>query len=336
MSDTIRVVTLTDEQILEIGYKHFKPGHNVKAESSFVAAVRDVLTASVAELALFVNDVAKQTPEKPDHWSACGQCERNIDRAQYLLEAGATYAGETAADGWVRVSDRLPPLGRDVLVAIEFFGPGDWRIKVGALNDRGQWCVFGGSWTPTHWMLVPPSPGVVTCRAPAAADAREGLTDEQIDMIANDGHRNAAGGIYATSIYDFARACVAATHPGQSKPLDMQLFCPKCGVQHIDHAEPAVEHEHGAVEFDAWDNPPHRSHLCHTCGTIWRPADVPTNGVAAIETRGKADTWNGQPEPRAEVTDADIVTACDAHGITLPVEALEAATALVNHFAARA
>ncbi|MGS1020305.1 hypothetical protein [Burkholderia glumae] len=31
------------------------------------------------------------------------------------------------------------------------------------------------------------------------------LTDEQIDAIANDGHRNAAGGIYATSVHAFAR-----------------------------------------------------------------------------------------------------------------------------------
>jgi hypothetical protein len=38
-----------------------------------------------------------------------------------------------------------------------------------------------------------------------------------------------------------------------------------------------------------WDNPPHRSHFCHGCGTIWRPADVSTVGVAAIQTRGKAD-----------------------------------------------
>ncbi|WP_238400610.1 hypothetical protein [Burkholderia thailandensis] len=166
------------------------------------------------------------------------------------------------------------------------------------------------SWADTDPVLFYDAPDTerrIVYRAPqpAQADAREGLTDEQIDMIANDGHRNAAGGIYATSIYDFARACVAATHPGQSKPLDMLLFCPKCGVQHIDHAEPAVEHEHGAVEFGAWDNPPHRSHLCHACGTIWRPADVPTNGVAAIATRGKADTWDGKPEPRAEVTHGD-------------------------------
>ncbi|MCA8427821.1 hypothetical protein LGN30_32045 [Burkholderia seminalis] len=36
------------------------------------------------------------------------------------------------------------------------------------------------------------------------------LTDDQIDAIANEGHRNAAGGIYATSVYEFARACIEA------------------------------------------------------------------------------------------------------------------------------
>ncbi|WP_176322498.1 hypothetical protein [Burkholderia vietnamiensis] len=35
----------TDEQILEIGYRHFKQGHNVKAEANFVAAVREILAA---------------------------------------------------------------------------------------------------------------------------------------------------------------------------------------------------------------------------------------------------------------------------------------------------
>lgn len=38
------------------------------------------------------------------------------------------------------------------------------------------------------------------------ASARIEITDEDIDLIANDGHRNAAGGIYATSVYKFARA----------------------------------------------------------------------------------------------------------------------------------
>lgn len=62
-------------------------------------------------------------------------------------------------------------------------------------------------------------------------------------------------------------------------PIDMVLFCPNCGTQHID--EPT----------QTWDNPPHRSHLCACCEIIWRPADVATNGVAAPQTQGKADTW---------------------------------------------
>ncbi|WP_343726649.1 helix-turn-helix transcriptional regulator [Burkholderia seminalis] len=123
------------------------------------------------------------------------------------------------------------------------------------------------------------------------------LTDAQLNVLFELAKKHVAVEVFRRN----ARALLAA-HPGQPEPIDMLLFCPMCGEQHIDHAEPAVEHEHGAVEFEAWDNPPHRSHLCHACGTIWRPADVATNGVASIETRGKADTWDGKPEPRAEVT----------------------------------
>ncbi len=65
-----------------------------------------------------------------------------------------------------------------------------------------------------------------------------------------------------------------------TEPIDMILYCPECHTQHIDAPEP----EKG------WDNPPHKSHLCHCCGRIWRPADVATNGVAKIKTRGEEDT----------------------------------------------
>lgn len=65
-------------------------------------------------------------------------------------------------------------------------------------------------------------------------------------------------------------------------PIDMVLHCPNCGTQHIDSEE--------LCEGTSWDNPPHRSHLCHACGHIWRPADVPTNGVKAVLTKGKADS----------------------------------------------
>lgn len=64
-------------------------------------------------------------------------------------------------------------------------------------------------------------------------------------------------------------------------PIPMVLYCPNCGLQHVDAPEP----ENG------WENPPHKSHLCHGCKAVWRPADVATVGVEAIETRGERDTW---------------------------------------------
>ena len=68
-------------------------------------------------------------------------------------------------------------------------------------------------------------------------------------------------------------------------PIDIVLFCPACGRQHIDAPEPAK----------GWANPPHKSHLCHDCGQVWRAADVPTNGVQAATTRGAKDTYPAAP-----------------------------------------
>lgn len=74
---------------------------------------------------------------------------------------------------------------------------------------------------------------------------------------------------------------------GGPTPIDMVLYCPACGLQHVDGVEtPNFDDD----ERQVWMNPPHRSHLCHGCGHVWRPADVPTNGVAAIKTRGANDS----------------------------------------------
>lgn len=87
--------------------------------------------------------------------------------------------------------------------------------------------------------------------------------------------------------------------PAAEKPIDMILLCPKCGTQHIDAPDDSrgpskcQRTPHCAEpcgEWCGWTNPPHRSHLCAGCGHIWRPADVPTNGVAAIKTKGKNDS----------------------------------------------
>ena len=90
--------------------------------------------------------------------------------------------------------------------------------------------------------------------------------------------------------------------PQSVEPIDMILHCPNCGKQHIDEAKPCtMGMECGSAgvcyaaamgepnRCDAWANEPHRSHLCHGCGYIWRPADVATNGVKAIKTRGMDD-----------------------------------------------
>jgi hypothetical protein len=103
----------------------------------------------------------------------------------------------------------------------------------------------------------------------------------------------------------------SALHGDAIIPLDMVLYCPRCGKQHIDKdnseelrieaAERGIDREGDReleqwLEEREWLNPPHRSHLCHFCKCIWRPADFPTNGVASISTKGSKDDWNVHPE----------------------------------------
>lgn len=66
-------------------------------------------------------------------------------------------------------------------------------------------------------------------------------------------------------------------------PVPVVLHCPKCYRQHVDEVDP--------VGNPGWENPPHTSHKCLYCSTVWRPADFPTEGVRSIETKGKSDTW---------------------------------------------
>jgi hypothetical protein len=131
-----------------------------------------------------------------------------------------------------------------------------------------------------------------------AAPAQLALTNERIVKLwgpRSDGPSNA-------EIISFGRAILAASQSpaepaAQVEPIDMVLHCPKCGKKHIDAPE---EHWNRAYLY-SWENPPHRSHLCYSCGHIWRPADVPTNGVYAVRTKGKADSPIATPQPAAQV-----------------------------------
>lgn len=83
-------------------------------------------------------------------------------------------------------------------------------------------------------------------------------------------------------VYGSARFGANAKAVASDAAVDMILFCPNCGFQHVDAPDPATH----------WTNPPHKSHLCHECAHVWRPADVTTNGVAEIHTNGSGDSPN--------------------------------------------
>jgi hypothetical protein len=88
------------------------------------------------------------------------------------------------------------------------------------------------------------------------------------------------------------------TNSDSAMPLDMILFCPNCFAQHVDEARPDVcescglsENKCDCVVFTEWLNPPHKSHRCQRCNHVWRPSDVPTNGVKEIKTAGRCDSF---------------------------------------------
>lgn len=51
------------------------------------------------------------------------------------------------------------------------------------------------------------------------------LSDAEIDLIANDGMRNAAGGIYATRVYEFARAIEAEVRAPLEAEVERLTAC---------------------------------------------------------------------------------------------------------------
>lgn len=122
-------------------------------------------------------------------------------------------------------------------------------------------------------------------------------------------------------------------------PIDILLFCPNCGEQHVDEAKPDVCEACGGVKddfpktegmliclcstFTAWLNPPHKSHCCVACNHVWRPADVPTNGALTLKTSGSRD---GNPRPRYFYTARDYedaVAAARAEAFTEAAQACE-------------
>ena len=145
-----------------------------------------------------------------------------------------------------------------------------------------------------------PTPGACSCSAIAEPTTQPPSVGgvERVKLALLSANVNAPG------LHDpeaLARAALAAVQPRE--PIPMVLHCPRCHEQHVDTATAD------------WSNPPHRSHLCHACACIWRPADVATCGVAAVETNGSADNWDAAVQPRE--ADGWRVTAEDVQAADL-------------------
>ncbi|EHN5860053.1 DUF551 domain-containing protein [Escherichia coli] len=66
-------------------------------------------------------------------------------------------------DGWISCSEQMPDSKKGVLVAREFAGKGDWRMKwatciPGHPDANDGWIIPGASWKPSHWMPLPEPP----------------------------------------------------------------------------------------------------------------------------------------------------------------------------------
>lgn len=107
---------------------------------------------------------------------------------------------------------------------------------------------------------------------------------------------------HSSTNYSWVKCADCTPQQAEAVPVDMVLYCPKCGVQHIDEPEDCPDSP-GRCECRGphWKNPPHKSHLCHGCGHIWRPSDMPTNGVKATASGKDADTAPQKAESAPDV-----------------------------------
>jgi len=70
-----------------------------------------------------------------------------------------------------------------------------------------------------------------------------------------------------------------------------ELDCPACGVAHVDEPKPKI----------GWLNPPHRVHICHSCGQEWQPFDVATFGVKSKRAEAAKLTLGAAQAKAAEL-----------------------------------
>lgn len=63
--------------------------------TKYTDGIAEIIERHFAKMMSFVKDISEQRPEKPDYWSSCSQCDRNIDNARDLLRDVCHECGGT-------------------------------------------------------------------------------------------------------------------------------------------------------------------------------------------------------------------------------------------------
>ncbi|NTZ82245.1 hypothetical protein FCJ61_04225 [Burkholderia metallica] len=317
-------MTLTDERIDALWCRRFngvedRAMNNAEIRNFARMVEREARAASASETGAEGTDLERALSETID------ERDRAEEEGTRLAEAVGEFLGVDVGE-WSSANNPILTAIHELQLRADLPAMAAEAVSIPEPDDDMLRLCGWGNWRPEGYVDLGTAErryqlisGYVLSKLdapqhPAQADARLSV-DQWITSYVDSSIDSSQNGIASVSREFLVRLrALLAAHPGQPESIDMLLFCPKCGVQHVDapETEPGRLISSGpnagraVAPKTTWSNPPHRSHLCAKCGCIWRPADVPTNGVAAIETRGKADTWNGQPEPRTDVTADDV------------------------------
>jgi len=88
--DIVSVMRKAKEEIESMRQQLYAEEEKKHTAMDLCKGYLDELAAALAAIKVkdaFIENVAKQTPEKPDHWSSCSQCEHNSSEAEEALAA---------------------------------------------------------------------------------------------------------------------------------------------------------------------------------------------------------------------------------------------------------
>ena len=138
----------------------------------------------------------------PESASECdNEAMQEIDAAIARAES-AIEGSHKHFEPWQPIE--TAPHDEVLLLACEFDGPGDWRIKCGYFDDDlGGWKVWGASWVPTSWAAIPAPPNLSDAarrdQTPAKVSpcAGHAVQQDADDLVGLRGCNSRHGGMWA-------------------------------------------------------------------------------------------------------------------------------------------